>query len=140
MNDVGPAGGETSAAPTPTGSERLARALAAEHPLVADLYEAHMENNGEFLSHVFFSELATEVMNAHLGVPDPDEDYDKELDLTTFFESMERHYDLEDSEAQKPVVTSFILELPWPHQPGYDIRDRLGPVMRAEFDRVRPQG
>lgn len=126
-----------------TGDDTLAEQLpqiAWEPWRLAMAVRGALDDPATLLKHVFFDELSTELMNAYLGVPDEDEGYDKELDVTAFLESMERYYDPRDPEAQEAVVTSFILALPWPRRPGYGIKDLIGPVLRAEFERVRPQG
>jgi hypothetical protein len=124
----------------PDGAAALIRALAAADPAIADLYESHVENNdGRLLPHVFFDDLAQEVVNAHLGVVDPAAP-DLTVDVTAFSDAMERLYDPTDPRARAVVITSFVLALPAPGRPGHDVVDRLGPRLRAEFDRARPAG
>jgi len=117
-----------------TDPPRLFEALAADDSVVAEIYEAHLENNHGLLSHILMGELLSELEDSHRGVAGAD------LDVTAFLRSLERHYRPEIPDERGVVVTSFLLDLPWPGQPGYDIVDRLGERLRAEFDRVRPHG
>jgi hypothetical protein len=116
------------------GATRLVSDLVDDDPVVAELYEWHVENNDGLLPHVFFGELRKAAVDAHLGVPDED------LDVEAFLRSLERHYHPDDEAARGVVLTSFLVDLPFPGQPGHDIADRLGPVLRAEFELVRPHG
>lgn len=110
--------------------------LVERFPQLAEDYEVHVENNGGPLPHFFFWDVTQAVMDAYSG---QSEEY-ADLDWQGLIDFLEQTYPAADLEVQKIIVTSFLMNLPWPGEPGYDITAHLGPALAEMFEKVRPAG
>ena len=110
--------------------------LTKRFPQLAEDYEIHVENNGIPLPLVFFDDVTLAVVAAYEGT---DLDY-AESDWRGFLDFLDSAYPTAQLDVKEVIVTSFLLQLPWPEQPGYGIVDHLGPVLTQKFREVRPGG
>lgn len=110
--------------------------LVGRFPQLEEDYECHVENNGGPLPHVFFWEVTQAVMHAYSGT---DADY-AEFDWRGLIEYLEETYPTAPLEVKEVIVTSFLLNLPWPGEPGYAIVAELGPTLAEKFRQVRAAG
>ncbi|MET9349722.1 hypothetical protein [Streptomyces termitum] len=126
---------------TATGADpagvRLVHDLVGHVPSFEDAYASHVFRQGEVLPHVFFWDVVQATVRSFLArddARDPEPDWRRTLDF------LEERCGRGDAVVDEVIVTSFLGDLPSPHEPGHGIVDRLGPVMAARFDRVRPTG
>ena len=112
------------------------RRLVEAFPALEEDYEIHVENNAIPLPHVFFADATRAVVAAYAGT---DPDY-AELDWRGFLDFLDSRYPGAQAGVKEVIVTSFLLQLPWPAQPGYGIVDHLGPALVQKFREVRPGG
>ena len=111
--------------------------LVGAFPQLAEDYEIHVENEGDALAHVFLSiDVVPAAVAAYNG---EDGDY-HDLDWQGLLQYLDEVYPTSDPYVQEAVVTSFLMDLPWPTEPGYGITDHLGPVLKEKFREVRPSG
>jgi hypothetical protein len=95
-----------------------------------------VENNGGPLPHVFFLDVTMAVMHAYNGT---DACY-ADLDWRGLIQYLEEIYLTAPLDVKKVIVTSFLLNLPWPAERGYAIVAELDPALAEEFRQVRPAG
>ena len=112
------------------------RNLVGRFPQLEEDYECHVEDNGDPLPHVFFWDVTKAVMHAHNGT---DAHYD-DLDWRGLIQYLEETYPTAPLEVKEVIVTSFLMNLPWPAEPGYAIVAELGPALAEKFRQVRPAG
>ncbi|HEV2636323.1 MAG TPA: hypothetical protein VGX23_14320 [Actinocrinis sp.] len=111
--------------------------LVAVFPQLAEDYEIHVENEGQVLAHVFLSiDVVPAALAAYSG---QDGDY-QDLDWRALLTYLDDTFPTADPYLQKAIVTSFLMDLPWPTEPGYGIIEHLGPVLAAKFHEARPAG
>jgi hypothetical protein len=123
---------DTRAAKTVAFVERLV----ARFPALAEDYECHVANCGGTLAYVFTSmELMDAVVGAYLG----DEEY-RDLDWAGVLDYLDEEYATAGPEARSVLVTSFVLDLPFRHEPGYGLVGHLGPQLAQAFAKHRPLG
>ncbi|MEU8953529.1 hypothetical protein AB0C93_04410 [Streptomyces sp. NPDC048518] len=111
---------------------QLVRDLVAAVPGFEELFDAHVFNEDGVLPHVFFWDVVEETVASFLGRGETDW-----RDTLRFLEDELR---LDAPQVNEVVVTSFLLGLPWPDQPGYGLVDHLGRAMKARFAAIRPSG
>lgn len=99
-------------------------------------YACHVENNGSPLPHVFFWDVTQAVMHAYNGT----DAYYGDLDWRELLQFLEETYPTAPLNVKEVLVTSFLLNLPWPAEPGYAIVAELGPALAERFRQVRPAG
>lgn len=125
----------TPTAPTP--SVQLVSDLVARIPGFRGAYDAHVFSQGCVQPHVFFWAVVQDTVRSFLQ-QEPGEpgavDWRGTLD---FLEEQSRRGVVGVDEV---IVTSFLGDLPHPHEPGHAIVGQLGPVMTARFQRLRPGG
>ncbi len=128
--------GETpGGSPGETPSVRLVSDLVARIPEFRDVYEDHVFRQGVVLPHVFFWDVVQDTVRSFLGeAPATSADWRRTL---AFLEEQSCRGVLGIDEV---IVTSFLGDLPSPHEPGHAIVQQLGPVMAAKFVRIRPLG
>lgn len=113
--------------------EKFVEQFSLDVPGFAELYDIHVENEGEPLSHVFFAiDVVKATVASYLG--DPDEESDWRVTFAYLEEKFEQHIPAAD----RVIVTSFLEQLPYPGQPGADIVCYLGPQMKAILAKMRP--
>ncbi|MGO4648941.1 hypothetical protein AB4305_28910 [Nocardia sp. 2YAB30] len=117
-----------------TPDVQLVRDLVARIPEFAETYESHVFNEGGVLAHVFFWDVVQETVGSYLGEDADAPDWRRTLAF------LEEQSALGVSEIDAVIVTSFLDYLPYPGKPGHDIVRHLGPVMKAEFVKIRPSG
>lgn len=110
--------------------------LTKRFPQLAEDYEVHVENNGGPLPHVFFGDVTEALVDAYKGT---NPEY-AELDWQSLLDFLDRLYPTAQLGVKEVIVTSFLLDLPWPAQSGYGIVGHLGPVLTEKFREVRPGG
>lgn len=110
--------------------------LVARFPALAEDYECHIANNGETLAYVF---TGMELMDAVVGAYLDDEEY-QDLDWAAVLDYLDGEYATAGPEARSVLVTSFVLDLPFSHQPGYGLVAHLGPQLAQAFAKHRPLG
>jgi hypothetical protein len=99
-----------------------------------------VENNGEALPHVFFGiDVANGIVAAYRGVEFDGDRYD-DLDWSGLLRYLDEVYSPAPLVVKQVIVTSLLLQLPWPHEAGYEIVSHLGPVLAPKFAEVRPYG
>jgi transcriptional regulator with XRE-family HTH domain len=76
------------------------------------------------------------VMHAH---NDTDAHY-ADLDWRGQIQYLEETYPTAPLEVKEVIVTSFLMNMPWPAEPGYAIVAELGPALAEKFRQVRPAG
>lgn len=127
-------GPDPAPAPDAPPDVQLVKDLVAEIPAFEDLYETHVFNQDGVLPHVFFWDVTQETVQSYLGLDADAPDWRRTLRF------------LEEQSARnvpgidEVVVTSFLEYLPFPGKPGHEIVGELGPVLAAEFAKVRPAG
>ncbi|WP_326728879.1 hypothetical protein OG478_22145 [Streptomyces phaeochromogenes] len=110
---------------------RFLEELVAAVPEFGELYEIHVENNGEPLPHVFFGlDVTPAVVDSYLG-KDPEGP-----DWRATLEFLEEQSELQVPAITEVIVTSFFDNLPFRGEPGHGIVEHLGPVMAAAFRRA----
>ncbi|MFI8961115.1 hypothetical protein ACIGO8_03285 [Streptomyces sp. NPDC053493] len=138
----------TTPTPTPTPTQTPAStslpALAPSVQLVSDLvarvpdfraaYDAHVFSQGRVLPHVFFWDVVQDTVRSFLGEEGRAVDWRRTLDF------LEEQSGRGVVGVDEVIVTSFLGDLPHPHEPGYGIVAQLGPVLAARFGRIRPGG
>ncbi len=113
------------------------RRLVERFPALKEDYEDHVFNNGETLPHVFSSmELMDAVVGAYLG----QEEY-RDLDWSAVLTYLDRRLaEEEDLQIRGVILTSFVMDLPYRNEPGYDLVGHLGPHLARAFAQNRPGG
>ncbi|MEU2297877.1 hypothetical protein ACK389_00375 [Streptomyces antibioticus] len=111
---------------------QLVRDFVTAVPCFEDLFDAHVFNEGTVLPHVFFWDVVQETVASFVGGDDTN------WRVTLRF--LEEQLRLDVHEVTGVIVTSFLLDLPWPDQPEYGLVDHLGPAMSARFTAIRPSG
>ncbi|WP_137993622.1 hypothetical protein [Streptomyces vilmorinianum] len=119
---------------TTTPSVQLVSDLVTRIPEFQDALEAHVFNQGGVLPHVFFWDVVQDTVRSFLGEDPAAAHWRRTLD---FLEEQSCRGVLGIDEV---IVTSFLNDLPYPHEPGHAIVQQLGPVMAAKFGRIRPGG
>ncbi|MFF4171269.1 hypothetical protein [Streptomyces sp. NPDC001744] len=120
--------------PSVTPGEQLVSDLVTRIPGFRGAYETHVLRQGGVLPHVFFWDVVQDTVRSFLGEDPAAPDWRRTL---VFLEEEVRRG---DHGVDEVIVTSFLGDLPSPHEPGHAIVHRLGPVMAAKFARVRPLG
>ncbi|MEU8519628.1 hypothetical protein [Streptomyces sp. NBC_01216] len=113
---------------------RLVGELVARVPAFQEVYDTHVLSEGGVLPHVFFWDVVQGTVRSFLGEDPQAADWRRTLD---FLEEQSTRGVLGVDEV---IVTSFLNDLPYPHEPGHGIVEQLGPVMAAKFGRIRPGG
>ncbi|MFJ3581345.1 hypothetical protein ACIPPS_03770 [Streptomyces sp. NPDC090127] len=119
---------------TTSPSVRLVSDLVSHIPEFRGAYENHVFCQGGVLPHVFFWDVVQNTVRSFLGEDPTAADWRRTL---AFLEEQSARGDLGVDEV---IVTSFLNDLPYPHEPGHAIVQELGPVMTARFVRIRPGG
>ncbi|MEV5973849.1 hypothetical protein [Streptomyces sp. NPDC051921] len=119
---------------TTPSSVQLVSDLVARVPAFRDAYDTHVFNQGGVLPHVFFWNVVQRTVGSFLGEDGGGVDWRCTLD---FLEEQSCRGVLGIDEV---IVTSFLGDLPAPHEPGHEIVGQLGPVLAARFLRMRPGG
>jgi hypothetical protein len=116
--------------------------LVQRFPQLGEDLEVHVENNGGALPHVFFGlDVTPAVVEAYRCDTEGREagEY-AELDWRGLLGFFEEVYPAAPLPVKEVIVTSFLMDLPWPHEPGYGLVGCLGPVLAWKFVQVRPGG
>jgi hypothetical protein len=114
---------------------RFLEELVAAVPEFGELYEIHVENNGEPLPHVFFGlDVTPAVVDSYLG-KDPEAP-----DWRATLEFLERQLGRGIPDVTEVIVTSFLDQLPYKQEPGYGVVEHLGPLLSAKYRELRPWG
>jgi hypothetical protein len=80
-------------------------------------------------------ELMGAVVGAYLG----EREY-QDLDWAAVLDDLDEEYATGGPEARSVLVTSFVLDLPFGHEPGYGLVAHLGPRLAQAFAKHRPLG
>ncbi|MFB7029040.1 MULTISPECIES: hypothetical protein [unclassified Streptomyces] len=120
--------------PSVTPSVQLVSDLVTRIPEFREAYEIHVLHQGGVLPHVFFWDVVQDTVRSFLGEDPAAPDWRRTL---AFLEEESCRGVLGIDEV---IVTSFLGDLPSPHEPGHALVHRLGPVMAARFARMRPLG
>ncbi|MFF7811921.1 hypothetical protein ACFZCF_08375 [Streptomyces sp. NPDC007945] len=112
---------------------RLVRDLVAHVPSFQGAYDSHVFRQGDVLPHVFFWDVVQGTVRSYLAEGEA-ADWRRILDL------LEERCGRGDAAVDEVIVTSFLGDLPSPHEPGHGIVLQLGPVLAARFGRMRPRG
>ncbi|MFE0699582.1 hypothetical protein [Streptomyces sp. NPDC058872] len=123
-----------AAIPNTTPSVQLVSDLITRIPEFRGAYETHVFRQGDVLPHVFFWDVVQDTVRSFLGEAPGAADWRRTL---AFLEEQSARGVLDIDEV---IVTSFLGDLPSPHEPGHAIVHQLGPVMAAKFVRIRPLG
>jgi hypothetical protein len=110
--------------------------LVERFPELAEDYEVHVANCGEPLAHVFFWDVTQAVVHACDG----DGASYASLDWRALIRYLDQIFPAAPREVREVIVTSFLLSLPSPAEPGYEIAAELGPALAERFKLVRPCG
>lgn len=114
-----------------TESVQLVEDLVGRFPVLQDLYDSHIFNEGGVLPHVFFWDLTQEVVQAFTSTES------EMLDWRGVLDFLEERIAAGGPEVVEVIVTSFLSYLPYPTQPGYRLVDELGAVMSQRFRELR---
>ncbi|MFH9952935.1 hypothetical protein ACH4OX_01810 [Streptomyces roseolus] len=136
-----------------TSGVRLVHDLVVHVPSFQDAYDSHVFRQGDVLPHVFFWDVVQGTVRSFLtrtgadaganagaeagvgaGAEGAAADWRRTLDF------LEERCGRGDTVVDEVIVTSFLGDLPSPHEPGHGIVLQLGPVMAARFGRMRPRG
>ncbi|MFI0823419.1 hypothetical protein ACH4Q7_03060 [Streptomyces roseolus] len=122
-----------------TSGVRLVHDLVVHVPSFQDAYDSHVFRQGDVLPHVFFWDVVQGTVRSFLtrtgaGAEGAAADWRRTLDF------LEERCGRGDAVVDEVIVTSFLGDLPSPHEPGHGIVLQLGPVMAARFGRMRPRG
>ncbi|MFF2775779.1 hypothetical protein ACFVU3_12790 [Streptomyces sp. NPDC058052] len=120
-----------------TTGVQLVHDLVVRVPAFRGAYESHVFRQGGVLPHVFFWDVVQGTVRSFLALADagePEPDWRRTLDF------LEEQCGRGDTVVDEVIVTSFLGDLPSPHEPGHGIVRQLGPVMAARFVRMRPRG
>ncbi|MGW0120139.1 hypothetical protein [Streptomyces sp. NPDC003327] len=129
--------------PSMPPSVQLVSDLVARVPAFREAYESHVFRQGGVQPHVFFWDVVQNTVRSFVseagepagpGAVRGAADWRLTLD---FLEEQSRRGILGIDEV---IVTSFLGDLPSPHEPGHGIVQQLGPVLSAKFVRIRPLG
>ena len=114
--------------------DALVKALVDRFPGLNPIYREHLnDNNQVLLPHVLFWNLTRAAVDSFLG-QEPHLDW---LDLVT---TLDDEYEGGDSYVRGIVEASFLENLPYPGERGYEIVKSLPNGLRAGFCRLRPAG
>ncbi|WP_060887422.1 DUF7674 family protein [Streptomyces caniscabiei] len=114
---------------------RFLEELVAAVPEFGELYEIHVENQGEPLPHVFFGlDVTPAVVGSYLG-RDPEA-----RDWRATLKFLERQLGRGIPCVTEVIVTSFLDQLPYRHEPGHEVVEHLGPILSAKYRELRPSG
>ncbi|GAA3074881.1 hypothetical protein GCM10017562_48570 [Streptomyces roseofulvus] len=116
----------------PTAGEQLVHDLLAHVPAFRAAYESHVFRQGGVLPHVFFWDVVQGTVRSFLA-EETEPDWRRTLDF------LEEQIRRGDTAVDEVIVTSFLGDLPSPHEPGHAIVGQLGPIMSARYDRIRPR-
>jgi hypothetical protein len=119
---------------TTTPSVQLVSDLVARIPAFRSALDAHVFSQGDVLPHVFFWDVVQNTVRSFLGEDPTAADWRHTLDF------LEEQIGRGILAVDEVIVTSFLNDLPHPHEPGYAIVQELGPVMAARLGRIRPCG
>lgn len=140
--------------------------LVERFPELGKDYAAHVEDNGGALPHVFFGRVTEAVVAAYCcdaggaktgehsagehsvgkdsaverSAGEPGVGGDAALDWRGVLGFFEETYPVAPLPVKELIVTRFLMDLPWPREPGYELADCLGPVLAWKFVQVRPGG
>lgn len=98
------------------------------------MYETHVFTQGGVQPHVFFWDVVQGTVRSFLGEDPAAADWRRTLDF------LEEQCCRGLIDIDEVIVTSFLGDLPSPHEPGHAIVHQLGPVLSAKFVRMRPLG
>ncbi|MFJ3900797.1 hypothetical protein [Streptomyces sp. NPDC090025] len=122
------------AAPAPAPGVQLVSDLVARVPEFRPVFDAHVFRQGDVQPHVFFWDVVQGTVGAFLGEADCAVDWRRTLEF------LEEQSGRGETCVDDVIVTSFLGDLPHPHEPGHAIVGQLGPVLAARFLRLRPTG
>ncbi|NML52929.1 hypothetical protein HHL19_08805 [Streptomyces sp. R302] len=118
---------------------QLVHDLVGHVPSFQGAYDRHVFRQGGVLPHVFFWDVVQGTVRSFLALADAEEEK-KAADWRRTLDFLEERCGRGDTVVDEVIVTSFLGDLPSPHEPGHGIVRRLGPVMAARFGRMRPGG
>lgn len=116
---------------------QLVHDLVLHVPSFQGAYDSHVFRQGGILPHVFFWDVVQGTVRSFLALAEAEgeaSDWRRTLDF------LEERCGRGDTVVDEVIVTSFLGDLPSPHEPGHAIVRQLGPVMSARFGRMRPMG
>ncbi|MFE4593382.1 hypothetical protein [Streptomyces laurentii] len=126
--------------------------LVAYVPGLRTAYDAHVVCQGRVQPHVFFWDVVQATVQSYVADADAGHKGDSHKSDSHKGDGHERadwRRTLDFLEAQsrrgvagvdEVIVTSFLGDLPHPHEPGHALVRQLGPVLAARFGRLRPGG
>jgi hypothetical protein len=139
--------------------------LVERFPELGKDYAAHVVDNGGALPHVFFGRVTDAVVAAYCcdaegakvgesadnhsadnhsadnhSARESSADGDAALDWRAVLGFFEETYPVAPLPVKELIVTRFLMDLPWPREPGYGLTVWLGPVLAWKFVQVRPGG
>ncbi|MFE5792896.1 hypothetical protein ACFQ8C_09985 [Streptomyces sp. NPDC056503] len=120
-----------------TPGVQLVHDLVVHVPAFQGAYEIHVFRQGGILPHVFFWDVVQGTVRSFLAFAEAGE---SEPDWRRTLDFLEDRCSRGDTAVDEVIVTSFLGDLPSPHEPGHGIVRQLGPVMAARFVRMRPGG
>lgn len=104
--------------------------LVANFPYLEPLLQDHVEDFGEVIPHVFFGDLTRYAVTAFIQGDDMEQ-------LKDLLAELERAFHAGNDEVANLIAVSFVENLPSPGEQGEDIRELLGPGLRAELENIQ---
>ncbi|BAU85756.1 hypothetical protein SLA_4872 [Streptomyces laurentii] len=130
--------------PTITPGIQLVGDLVAYVPGLRTAYDAHVVCQGRVQPHVFFWDVVQATVQSYVADADHDADHKgdshERADWRRTLDFLEAQSRRGVAGVDEVIVTSFLGDLPHPHEPGHALVRRLGPVLAARFGRLRPGG
>lgn len=117
-----------------TATEDMIHRMTAKFPQLEQVYDDHVENEGVLLPHLFLWDVVAELVETFSRHDSDGLDWQGVL---AFFGD---EFDSGDKEIVTLISTSFLPQLPHPHQAGHELIRYLGPSLATRFSEIRPSG
>jgi hypothetical protein len=117
-------------------TESFVRQLADLSPALAASLDEHINDNfGELLPHVFLGDVTRHLAEIAHTASSADV-LAVRRELKSALETLELAYASGNEEVQELIAASFLENLPAPHQPGWAIRQMVGPKLGSQLKKM----
>ncbi len=107
------------------------RSMVARFPTLDALLKEHIEDFEEILPHLFFGDVTRHIVS--LLPAASGSDFPRRRELRDILAHLEESYSRGDDELQELISVSFLENLPRPGEAGAQIREMVGPTLRAQL-------
>lgn len=108
----------------------LAMSLVVKFPNLLPLFEEHIADNREILTHLFIADIERYTGALFLKQAS---DQAAKAELRAILDELESIFKAGDDDLQNPISVSFLEHFPRPNEPGGGIRKLVGPSLAAEL-------